>query len=235
MNQNDLELIGRDWFRILESSRKPSELEFSAWPTELSDIWEKFSLEWDQHLPACFRASRGLNPPRFETGPSELESSALPTELSDVWIIILRYETNTWPKLQSQPRIEPTEVWNRTIWTRVQRVTNWAKWHLRKILFGMRSTLGCLLQSQPRIEPTEVWNRTIWTRLHLSPTELSDIWKIFSLVWDQQLAFVNSVMSVFVLLLLFCVCVVGNWPNWPIVRGTRRLQNIQLSQKFLSL
>jgi hypothetical protein len=122
MNQNDLELIGRDWFRILESSRKPPELEFSALPTELSEIWKIFlryetntwtlasepaedwthrgmnpdhlnsSSVWDQHLDACFRASRGFNPPRFEPGPSELEFSALPTELSHVNILYTTLE-----------------------------------------------------------------------------------------------------------------------------------------------
>jgi hypothetical protein len=55
-NQNDLELIGRD----------------------LIEFWRAL----ENHLH-CFRASRGLNLPRFEPGPSELEFSALPTEVSD--------------------------------------------------------------------------------------------------------------------------------------------------------
>jgi hypothetical protein len=63
--------------------------------------------------------------------------------------------------LQSQPRIEP-------VWTRVQRSTNWAKWHVKNIFFVMIKILGLLLQSQPRILPTEVWTRTIWTRVQRS-------------------------------------------------------------------
>jgi hypothetical protein len=67
--------------------------------------------------------------------------------------------------LQSQPRIEPTEVWTRSIWTRVQRSTKWAN---TNIFFGMRSTLSRLLQSQSRIEPPKGWTRSMWTRVQRS-------------------------------------------------------------------
>jgi hypothetical protein len=151
------------------SEPRPSDFEFSALPTELSDIWKILSSVWDQHLAACFRAIRGSNPPRFEIGPSELEFSALPN-----WAkknIFLRMRPKLGRLLQSQPRIDPTEVWTRAIWTRIQRSTNWAKWHMNNVFFGMIQTLGRLLQSQPRI----------WTKRVLNPDHLNSSSALYQL------------------------------------------------------